>query len=39
VKLVRDRDEAARLGQAARKLVLDEYTWEAQFARLDAFLR
>jgi len=29
VKLVRDRDEAARLGQAARKLVLDEYTWEA----------
>src|SRR5262249_6797356 len=39
VRLVRDRAEASRLGQAARKLVLDEYTWEAQFARLDRLLR
>jgi sugar transferase (PEP-CTERM/EpsH1 system associated) len=39
VELVRNPEEARRLGQAARKLVLDEYTWEAQFARLDRLLR
>jgi sugar transferase (PEP-CTERM/EpsH1 system associated) len=39
IRLVRDRGEASRLGQAARKLVLDQYTWEAQFARLDRLLR
>jgi glycosyltransferase involved in cell wall biosynthesis len=38
-ELVRNPEEARRLGQAARKLVLDEYTWEAQFARLDRLLR
>jgi len=39
IRLVRDREDARRLGRAARKLVLDEYTWEAQFAKLDRFLR
>jgi len=39
IRLVRDREDAQRLGRAARKLVLEEYTWEAQFARLDRFLR
>jgi sugar transferase (PEP-CTERM/EpsH1 system associated) len=39
VRLVRDREEARRLGQSARKLVLDEYTWEAQFTLLDRLLR
>jgi sugar transferase (PEP-CTERM/EpsH1 system associated) len=38
VGLVGDRDRARRLGQSARKLVLDAYTWEAQFARLDRAL-
>jgi len=39
IRLVRDREEARRLGQSARKLALDDYTWDAQFARLDRFLR
>jgi sugar transferase (PEP-CTERM/EpsH1 system associated) len=39
IRLVRDREDARRLGRAARKLVVDEYTWEAQFAKLDRLLR
>jgi len=38
VGLVHDRDRARRLGEAARNLVLETYTWEAQFARLDRIL-
>jgi len=30
--------EARRMGQAARKLMLDVYNWEAQFAQLDLML-
>jgi sugar transferase (PEP-CTERM/EpsH1 system associated) len=38
VRLVRDREAAARMGFAARQLVLNTYGWDAQFARLDRIL-
>jgi polysaccharide biosynthesis protein PslH len=38
VSLARNPGEAHRMGQAARKLMLDLYNWEAQFARLDRML-
>jgi hypothetical protein len=38
VSLARNPGEARRMGQAARKLMLDVYNWEAQFAQLDLML-
>ena len=36
--LALDPDEARRMGRAARKLMLEVYNWQAQFARLDRML-
>ena len=38
VSLARNPGEARRMGQAARKLMLEVYNWEAQFAQLDLML-
>jgi sugar transferase (PEP-CTERM/EpsH1 system associated) len=38
LRLLGDPAEARRIGNAARRLVLERYNWEAQFARLDALL-
>lgn len=39
VELVHDKGRAAGMGEAGRKLVLDLYNWDAQFARLDKLLQ
>ncbi|MEO7760689.1 MAG: glycosyltransferase, partial [Casimicrobiaceae bacterium] len=36
--LVRDRDVARRMGDAARRLMIEAYNWEAQFAKLDRMI-
>jgi sugar transferase (PEP-CTERM/EpsH1 system associated) len=38
LRLLGDSAEARRIGSAARKLVLERYNWDAQFARLDRLL-
>lgn len=38
IDLIRNPEVASKLGRAARQLVLTEYTWAAQFARLDRLL-
>jgi len=38
IDLIRDPARARQLGEAARALVRDRYTWEAQFALLDRYL-
>jgi sugar transferase (PEP-CTERM/EpsH1 system associated) len=39
VDLLADPEKARRLGRNARQLILEQYTWDAQFARLDRLLR
>ncbi len=38
IDLFVDHEKASRLGRNARQLVLERYTWDAQFARLDQLL-
>jgi glycosyltransferase involved in cell wall biosynthesis len=38
LRLLSDPAEARRIGTAARRLVLERYNWDAQFARLDRLL-
>lgn len=39
IDLIRDAARAKQMGQAGRRLVLDLYNWDAQFARLDRLLQ